>query len=168
MEEIETLLIRLGMTESHFDGVCACPEGKPVVLVTMKPGVDISQFLYKNESYIVKEGIRTTTIRQGGKKDVLVTISGLHPNTKDQAVVRYLAAHGKVNMKQRVVYHVYPGVPGSSLCAGKFNGNRSYVMEVSESMGSYHIIRWGEGLNQVPWSGVGMCKVSPVQTYLSW
>ena len=140
MEEIETLLTRLGMTDSHFDGVCACPEGKPVVLITMKPNVDIQKFLYKNESYIVKEGIRTTTIRQAGKKDVQVTVSGLHPNTKDQAVFRYLAAHGKVNLKEKVVYHVYPGVPGSSLCAGKFNGNRSYVMEVSEPMGSYHII----------------------------
>ena len=72
MEEIETLLIRLGMAESHFDGVCACPEGKPVVLVTMKPGVDISQFLYKNESYIVKEGVRTTAIRQGERRMFLL------------------------------------------------------------------------------------------------
>ena len=140
MKEIETLLTRLGIADSHFDGVSACPEGKPVVLITMKPNVDINKFLYKNESYIVKEGIRTTTIRQAGKKDVQVTVSGLHPNTKDQAVIRYLAAHGKVNMKEKVVYHVYPGVPGSSLCAGKFNGNRSYVMEVTEAMGSYHIM----------------------------
>ena len=140
MKEIETLLTRLGIADSHFDGVSACPEGKPVVLITMKPNVDINKFLYKNESYIVKEGIRTTTIRQAGKKDVQVTVSGLHPNTKDKAVIRYLAAHGKVNMKEKVVYHVYPGVPGSSLCAGKFNGNRSYVMEVTEAMGSYHIM----------------------------
>ena len=62
----------------------------------------------------MKEGIRTTTIRQAGKKDVQVTVSGIHSNTKNQAVFRYLAAHGKVNLKEKVVYHVYLGVPGSS------------------------------------------------------
>ena len=140
MEETETLLKRLGMNDTHFDGVSACPEGKPVVLITLKPGVAINQFLYRNESYIVKEGIRTTTIRQAGKKDTTVTVSGLHPNTKDQAVIRYLAAHGKFSQTDKVVYHVFPGEPGTSLCAGKLNGNRSYVLEVKEPMGSYHII----------------------------
>ena len=35
---------------------------------------------------------------------------------------------------------MYPGTPGSSLCAGKTNGNRSYMMEVTKPMGTYHII----------------------------
>ena len=138
--ETETLLVRLGIDGSHFEGVTACPEGKPVVFVTMHPTVNISKLLYINKSYVVKEGIRTTTIRPAGKKDVLVTVAGLHPNTKDQAVIRYLAAHGKVSQTDKVVHHVFPGAPGSSLCAGKFNGNRSYVMEMKEQMGSYHII----------------------------
>ena len=140
MEETETLLRRLGMNDTHFDGVSACPEGKPVILVTLKPTVPITKFLYRNESYMIKEGLRTTTIRAAGKKDIMVTVSGLHPNTKDQAVIRYLTAHGKVSQNEKVVYHVFPGEPGTSLCAGKFNGNRSYVMEIKEPMGSYHII----------------------------
>ena len=69
-----------------------------------------------------------------------MTISGLHPNTNDQAVTKYLAAHGKVSATDRVIHHVYPGAPRSSLCAGKLNGNRSYMVEISKSMGSYHII----------------------------
>ena len=69
-----------------------------------------------------------------------MTISGLHPNTKDQAVVRYLSAHGKVSTTDRVIHHVYPGAAGSSLCAGKMNGNRTYMVEVQKPMGSYHII----------------------------
>ena len=95
--EIETLLVRLGINASHFEGVSACPEGKPIILITLHASVDISKFLYRNESYMVKDGVRTTSIRPAGKREVLVTITGLHPNTKDQAVLRYLEHHGKVS-----------------------------------------------------------------------
>ena len=138
--EIETLLIRLGIDGSQFEGVSACPEGKPIVMITLNPTVDISKFLYRNESYIVKEGVRTSTIRPAGNKEVMVTVLGLHPNTKDHAVMRYLSVHGEVNRAEKVIHHVFPGAPGSSLCAGKFNGNRSYAMKVKQPMGSYHII----------------------------
>ena len=55
-------------------------------------------------------------------------------------MVRYLSAHGKVSTTDRVIHHVYPGVAGSSLCAGKMNGNRTYMMEIQKPMGLYHII----------------------------
>jgi hypothetical protein len=140
MEETESLLTRLKIDQSHFIGVSACPEGRPVVYITLHPTVDIRRFLYRNESYVVEEGVSTTTIRQEGNKDKVIKISGLHPNTKDQAVVKYLSAHGKVSTTDKVIYHVFPGEPGSSLCAGKLNGNRSYVVELKVPMGSYHII----------------------------
>ena len=127
-------------------GVSACPEGKPVILITLHPSVDISRFVYRNESYIVKEGVRTSSIRPAGRKDVLVTVLGLHPNTKDQAVIRYLEAHGKVSRLDKVIHHVFPGAPGSSLCAGKLNGNRSFVMDITVPMGSYHIIDGEKGI----------------------
>ena len=138
--EIETLLVKLGIDGSHFLGVSACPQGKPVVLITLHPSVDIKKFLYRNESYVVKEGVRTTSIRPASKKDVIVTVSGLHPNTRDQAVVRYFEAHGNVSKTEKITHHVFPGEVGSSLCAGKLNGNRSYVMEIKVPMGSFHII----------------------------
>ena len=94
MLETENLLKRLNIDVSHFTGVSACPEGCPVVFITLHPDVDITRFLYRNESYVVKEGVRTTTIRQEGKKDKVIRITGLHPNTKDQAVIKYLSAHG--------------------------------------------------------------------------
>ena len=140
VEEIESLLKRLHIDSSHFTGVSACPEGKPVVFITLHPSVDIARFLYRNESYVVKEGVRTTTIRPEGRKEKVIKITGLHPNTKDQAVVKYLAAHGVVSTVEKVIHHIFPGDPGSSLLAGKLNGNRSYVMELKAPMGSYHII----------------------------
>ena len=140
MQEIEHLLKRLNIDSSHLLGVSACPEGKPVVLITLHASVDIHRFLYRNESYVVKQGVRTTTIRPEGKKEKLVKITGLHPNTKDQAVVKYLAAHGIVSPNAKVIHHVFPGETGSSLLAGKLNGNRSYMVELKLPMGSYHII----------------------------
>ena len=79
--------------------------GKPGVLITLNPNVDINRFLWRNESYIVKEGIRTTSIRPAGRKDVSVTVLGLHPNTTDQAVIRYLEAHGKVNRSDKIIMY---------------------------------------------------------------
>ena len=138
--ELDHLLTRLGIDSSHFTGVSSCPEGKGVVYVTLHPSVNIQRFLNKSECFQLKEGIRTGIIRPAGKKELSVTISGLHPNTKDQAVVKYLSAHGKVSKTDKVIHHVYPGAPGSTLCAGKLNGNRTYMVEVTKSMGSYHII----------------------------
>jgi hypothetical protein len=102
--------------------------------------VDITKYLYLNESYLVKEGVRTTTIRPEGKKEKSIKITGLHPNTKEQAVIKYQSAHGTVSTTDKVTHHVFPGEPGSSLCAGKMNGNRSYFVDLKVPMGSYHII----------------------------
>ena len=93
-----------------------------------------------SESYILKPGIRTTTIRPVGNRDIGVTVYGLHPDTRDEAVVQYLNVHGVVNQKEPVIYGVFQGAPGSTLLAGKRNGNRTYMMEVKKNIGSYHII----------------------------
>ena len=138
--ELDHLLTRLGIDSSHFTGVSCCPEGKGVVYVTLHPSVNIQRFLNRNECFELREGLRTGIIRPAGKKEQSVTISGLHPNTKDQAVVKYLSAHGKVSTSDRIIHHVYPGAPGSSLCAGKLNGTRTYMVEITKPMGSYHII----------------------------
>ena len=45
VEEIESLLRRLHIDTSHFQGVSACPEGKPVVFITLHPSVEIARFL---------------------------------------------------------------------------------------------------------------------------
>ena len=140
-EEIERLLRRLNIKAAEFTSVQACPERRNVVFITLCNGVDISKFVQNNlESFILKQGLRTTTIKQASKREVQVQIFGLHPDTRDDAVTRYLSAHGKVNMKVPVVYGVFQGVPGSSLLAGKRNGTRIYTMEVLKNIGSTHII----------------------------
>ena len=120
--ETEGLLRKLGIDSTHFIGVSACPEGKGVVYITLHPSVNINRFIHKNEAYVLKEGVQTSYIRPAGKKEVSVLVTGLHPNTKDQAVMRYLAAHGKVSQSDQVIHHVYPGKAGTSLLAGKLHG----------------------------------------------
>ena len=57
MGETENLLRKLNIDGSHLIGASACPEGRPVVLITLHPSVDITRFLHRNESYVVKEGV---------------------------------------------------------------------------------------------------------------
>ena len=102
--ELDHLLSRLGIDSCHFLGVSCCPEGKGVVYVTLHPSVNIQRFLNRNECFELKDGVRTGIIRPAGKKEQSVTVSGLHPNTKDQAVVKYLSAHGKVSTTDRQGY----------------------------------------------------------------
>ena len=92
MPETESLLVKLGIDSCHFLGVSSCPEGKGVVYITLHSSVNINRYLNKQEAYILKEGVKTLRIFPAGKKEISVSISGLHPNTKDQAVIRYLAA----------------------------------------------------------------------------
>ena len=140
-EEIERLLKRLNILTSQFTCVQACPERRNVVYITLGPGVDINKFINKNtnESYFVKPGVRTTTIKHANKKEVPVQVFGLHPDTKDEAVIKYLNAHGQVDTKHPVVYGVYEGGQGSIL-AGKRNGNRTYSVLVKRNIGSSHVI----------------------------
>ena len=140
-EEIERLLRRLDIKANQFTSVQACPERRNVVFITLTIGIDVTKFITNsNESFILKQGIRTTTIKPVNQREVNVQVFGLHPDTKDEAVIRYLNAHGQVNIKQPVAYGVYPGASGSSLLAGKRNGNRTYSMEVKRNIGSTHII----------------------------
>ena len=141
LEDIERLLRRLKISSNHFTSLQACPERKNVVYITLCNGIDVNKFISNNnESFILKPGIRTTTMKHVSKREVNVQVFGLHPDTKDEAVIRYLNAHGMVNSKHPVTYGVYPGTSGSSLLAGKRNGNRIYSMEVKRNIGSVHII----------------------------
>ena len=140
-EEIERLFRRLNIGREEFTSCQACPERKNVVYITLANGVDVNKFIYNNnESFVLKPGLRTTSIKHASNKEVNVHVFGLHPDTKDEAVIRYLNAHGKVSTTSPVTYSVYPGIPGSSFLAGKRNGTRVYLMEVKKNIGSTHII----------------------------
>ena len=76
-------------------------------------------------------------IKPAGKKEVVVTMKGIHPNTLDNTVLDYLAKFGKV-VTTKVVHGVFTDGP----LRGMRNGDRSFKIELKagENVGSYHVI----------------------------
>ena len=57
--------------------------------------MEIERFCNK-DLFEVKEGVRISQIRASGQREVVLTVKGLHPNTLDETVIRYLRCMGKV------------------------------------------------------------------------
>ena len=72
-----------------------------------------------------------------GKRDVVLTIKGLHPNTMDEGMLEYLGKFGRV-VTTKVVY----GTFGEGPLRGIKNGDRSYKIELQPSVniGTYHVL----------------------------
>ena len=106
---------------------------------------------YHTERYDVLEiteiGIRSTMVKPAGKKEVVVTVKGIHPNTRDSVVIDYLSKFGKV-VTTKVVHGIYSSGP----LKGMKNGDRAYKVEVKagENIGSYHVIESQKVLLKYP------------------
>ena len=87
-EEVAKVLQKLGADLRpgvHIEGVQICPLGKNVIQVTLNKNVDMSRFCNK-DVFEIKEGGRISQIRQSGKREVILTIKVLHPNTADGVI----------------------------------------------------------------------------------
>ena len=84
-----------------------------------------------------RSGIRAVNVKPVGQREVVVTLRGLHPNTRDDGVIYYLGKFGKV-ITDKVVY----GTFGDGPLLGIKNGDRSYKVEINPgtNIGSYHAI----------------------------
>ena len=121
----------------HLECVQVCPNGRGVILITLKDSVKIEQFCRYDVIEVTNSGIRSTIIKPAQKKEVVVTIKGIHPNTRDNTVLEYLAKFGKI-VTTKVVHGIFSEGP----LEGIKNGDRSFKMEVKagENIGSYHFI----------------------------
>ena len=121
----------------HVEGVQLCPNGRGVILITLKDGVGIDSFCMYDTLQVTESGIRTTLVKPAGKREVTVTVKGIHPNTKDSVVLDYLGKFGRI-VTTKVVHDVFKEGP----LRGMKNGDRAYKLEVKpgENVGSYHII----------------------------
>ena len=122
---------------SQVEGVQICPNGRGVIYVTLRKDVEITKFCRYDSIDITSTGIRSTLIKPAGKRDVVINMRGIHPNTSDYVVLDYLKYFGKL-VSNRVVYGVYTNGPLS----GMKNGDRSVKMELSPNInvGSYHVL----------------------------
>ena len=125
-DEVAKILQKLGADLRpgiHIETVQICPMGKNVIQVTLNKNVDMSRFCNK-EVHEIKEGVRISHIRQAGKREVILTIKGLHPHTLDDTVFKYLCCLGKID-KKKVILDTYKEGPLSGLQ----NGDRKYSVE---------------------------------------
>ena len=83
----------------HVDGVQLCPNGRGVILITLIDGVNIDNFCRYDVLQVTESGIRSTLVKPAGKREVVVTVKGIHPNTRDSVVLDYLVI-GPTSLRQ--------------------------------------------------------------------
>lgn len=96
-EDVARLMRKIGFephSQGQVEAIQICPNGRGVIYFTLKDNVSTNDFCNHNSLVITQSGIRTTVIRPAGKRDTVVTVKGLHPNTKDSVMIDYLAKFG--------------------------------------------------------------------------
>ena len=139
-DDVARLLRKLGLDPRpgvQVEGVQICPTGRGVILITLKHDVRVENFCRYDVLEVTESGIRSTMVKPAGKKEVVVTLKGIHPNTRDSMVLDYLSKFGKV-VTTKVVHGVFSVGP----LKGMKNGDRSYKLEIKpgENIGSYHVL----------------------------
>ena len=138
--ECSNMLRRLGIDQTagvHLEGVQICPQGRGVIFITLKQGVDIGRFCRHDVIVVTDSGIRIVLVKPAGKREVVVTAKGIHPNTREDVVLDYLGKFANVS-SNKVVYGAFTEGP----LRGIRNGDRSYKLEIkpTSQLGSYHVI----------------------------
>ena len=120
-----------------LEGVQICPNGRGVILLTMSKDIQLEKFCRYETFQVTESGIRSTMVKPAGRREVIVNLKGVHPNTRDSVVVEYLSKFGKLSTS-KVVYGLFSDGP----LKGIKNGDRAYKVEIKPgiNIGSYHVI----------------------------
>ena len=121
----------------HVETIQICPNGRGIVLITLRKEVAIENYCRYDIFEVTNTGIRAVNIKPAGKREVVVNIKNIHPNTMDEGVVDYLNKFGNV-LTKKVVYGVFTEGP----LKGFRNGDRSFKMEIKPNVniGTYHVL----------------------------
>ena len=121
----------------QVEGVQICPNGRGIILITLKDNVNIENFCRYDVFQVTESGIRSSLVKPAFKREVVVTMKGIHPNTRDNMALDYLSKFGKI-VTTKVVHGVFTDGP----LKGIKNGDRSFKLEVKpgENIGSYHVL----------------------------
>ena len=146
----------------QVEGVQICPNGRGVILVTLKDGVALDRFCRYDVFEVTNSGIRAVNVKPAGKREVVVTVRGLHPNTTDQGVLEYLNKFGRV-VTTKVVYATFAEGP----LKGIKNGDRSFKVELKadNNIGSYHVIDGNKVTIRYPGQKQTCARCHEVSTY---
>ena len=118
------------------EGVQICPNGRGVILITLKKEVPIEKFC-RYDVVEVTATIRAVLTKPAGKREIIINMKGIHPNTRDDIVTNYLSKFGRLTTN-KVIHGVFREGP----LKGFRNGDRSFKVEFKpgENMGTYHVI----------------------------
>ena len=121
----------------QVETVQICPNGRGVILITLKNDISLDQYCRYDVFDVTASGIRAVNVKPAGKREVIVTVKGLHPNTRDEGVIEYLGKFGRV-VTTKVVHATF----GDGPLKGFKNGDRSFKVEMKphSNIGSYHIL----------------------------
>ena len=122
---------------TNVEAVQICPNGRGVIFVTLKGHVSVDKFLNYDVIEVNQAGVRAIHVKPGGKREVILTLRGLHPNTSDQGVLDYFSKFGKI-VTPRVIHCVYSDGP----LMGVKNGDRNIKMEIkpNTNIETYHVL----------------------------
>ena len=139
--ECSNLMRKLGLDQrpggGQVLGVQICPSGRGVIYITLRKDADVSKYCRYDVLAVTSSGVRAVLVKPAGRREAVVTLRGVHPNTSDDYVMEYLAKFGDL-VTRKVVYGVFSEGP----LAGLRNGDRSYKIEIKSStdIGSYHVL----------------------------
>ena len=90
----------------HVDSFQICPNGRGVLLISLKKDIPIEDFCRHNVFEVTESGIRAVNVKQAGKQEVVVTWKGIHTNTRDDGVTDYLAKNLRL-VTSKVIHGVF-------------------------------------------------------------
>ena len=139
-EDCARLMRKLGLDPRpgiHVEAIQICPNGRGVILITLRKEVPAERFCSYDVIEVTSTGIKAILVRQCGKRESIVTIKGIHPNTRDEVVTDYLMKFGRL-VSTKVIHAVFQDGP----LKGFRNGDRSFKVEFKQkvNMGTYHVI----------------------------
>ena len=139
----------VGGVGGNLEEVQICPNGRGVILFTLKKEAQIGNFCTHDVLEITASGIRATNFKPAGKREVVVNLKNIHPNTMDEGVMEYLNKFGKIVTK-KVIYGVYGEGP---LCGLRNVKTECEYWDIPCS-------GWPESHHQVCWAAPDLRQVS--------
>ena len=140
VDDCAKVLVKLGIDPRpgvHVESVQICPNGRGLVNVTLRKEIPIEKFCQHDVIQVTDNGIRAVQVKPAGKRDIIVTLRGIHPNTRDDGVMDYLSKFGIIT-SNKVVKPVF----GDGPLKGLGNGDRMHKLELSPNryLGTFHVI----------------------------
>ena len=79
-EDCAKVMGKLGLDSRpgvHVESVQICPNGRGVLLITLKKEVPIDRFCHHDVFQVTQSGIRAVQVKPSGKREVVVTLKGV-------------------------------------------------------------------------------------------